>query len=120
VNPRAKTLLTLAALLVVTSGGSAWWAARQQAELGQQVAALARPGDIRMLSSQTCAICMAAHAWFVAHRIPFSECKIETDAACLREYEAVGSPGTPVMVVRGQAEAGFSPTRLKDRLKALS
>ncbi len=119
-KPQTRSLLSLAALVLVVGGLSSWWTARSEAELGAQAAALAKPGDIRMLSSETCSICAAARAWFVANRIAYSECTIERDAACRAAYEAHGSPGTPLMLVRGQADAGFSPTRMRDRLRDLS
>ena len=114
-----RSLLGLAALVLAFSAASQWWAARHEAALGAQVAALARPGDIRMLASETCSICAAARAWFNANRIPFSECLIERDADCLAAYQASGAPGTPVLLLRGQVEVGFNPARLRDRLRDL-
>jgi len=104
--------------VLALSAASAWWAARHEAALGAQVAALARPGDIRMLGSETCSICAAANRWFTVHGVPFTECLIERDAACRAAYEATGAPGTPVMLLRGQVDLGFNPTRLRDRLQA--
>lgn len=104
-----RSLLGLAALVVAVSAASQWWSARHRAGVGQQVAALARTGDIRMLASETCSICAAARIWFTEHRIPFSECLIERDAACRADYQASGAPGTPVLQLRGQNFVGFSP-----------
>jgi glutaredoxin len=115
-RPSRRSLIALAALVLAASAGSSWWAARQKGELGQQVAARARPGDIRMLSSTTCSICTAARLWFTEHRVPFSECFIERDAACASEFAATRSPGTPVLLVRGVPQVGFSPQRLRDSL----
>jgi len=117
VKPSRRSLIGLVALVLAVSGASQWWAARQEAELGVQVAALARAGDIRMLASETCSICDAARSWFTANHIPFSECTIERDAACRAAFEASESPGTPVLLLRGHVEVGFNPTRLLDRLK---
>jgi glutaredoxin len=80
--------------------------------LGREVSAAARPGDIVMLSSETCPYCKQARAWFDAHQVPFGECFIERDAACAAAYRALQSPGTPTLVVRGQRQVGFSPERV--------
>ena len=96
------------ALLVLLFGGATqglrWWS---QERVGAQVAASARPGDIRMIASENCLYCAEARSWFNAHRVPFSECLIERDAACAGEYSALREPGTPLLVVRGTPLRGF-------------
>ncbi len=111
------SLLGLVGLVLAVSAASQWWVHRQETALGRSVAALAQPGDLVMLSSDTCAVCASARRWFREHGVRFSECSIERDADCRQRYEALRSPGTPVIVVRGQPELGFSPTRLHERLK---
>jgi glutaredoxin len=96
---------------------SQWWAGHRQAEVGRQVAQWAAPGDLQMLSSTTCPICTQARQWFRQHGVAFDECFIETDAACRARFEATRSPGTPVIVVRGIPQVGFSPQRLADSLQ---
>jgi hypothetical protein len=39
------------------TAASTWWAGRQEAQIGKQLAGARLPGDIRMLSSDTCGIC---------------------------------------------------------------
>lgn len=117
-TPARRPWLGLVVVVLVTALGSQWWAARQQAQLGQQVAQWARPGDLQMLSSTTCPICAAARAWFEANDVKFSECFIETDAACAARFEATRSPGTPVIMVRGVAHIGFDPQRLREALRS--
>lgn len=107
-----RSLLGLVVLVLAVSGASKWWAGRHQADLGAQLAALARAGDIRMLSSTTCIYCKAARAWMNEHEVAFSECFIEEDAACAAAYQAVNAPGTPVLLVRGQAMLGFDAARI--------
>ncbi len=111
------SILGLVLLVLAISAVSQWWAARSQAQLGEQVAALARPGDIRMLSSTTCAFCTAARLWMQQHDVSFSECFIETDTACAAQFEAARAPGTPVLLVRGQAQVGFDAQRVRDTLQ---
>ena len=103
-------------LLAVWSGTQAlqWWSARQ---LGADASALARPGDIQMISSVTCVYCAKARAWFTAQSIPFTECFVEKDAACAAQYSALLAPGTPVIVVRGQPQVGFSAQRVEAALR---
>ena len=115
VSPRS--LLGLVLVVLCVSAASQWWAGRQERQVGEQVAALAEAGDIHMLSSDTCGICAMARAWFRQHQVKYTECSIESDAACKAAFEASGSPGTPVMVVRGKAQVGFAPERLQQALQ---
>ena len=118
-SPRLRALRSLAVLLMLAlavSAASRWWAHRNDDTLGAELAALVRPGDIRMLSSDTCSICASARAWFNEHRIAFSECSIERDAACRQDFAATLSPGTPVLLVRGRTLVGFSPAQVRAAL----
>ena len=66
-----RSLLGLVAVVLAAGALTAWWqgdAARRDA---QRLAALARPGDIRMLSSETCVYCAAARRWMTEHRVAF-------------------------------------------------
>jgi hypothetical protein len=116
-RPGARSLLGLAALVLTVHAASQWWSARHQAQLGEQAASLARAGDIRMLSSETCAICASARIWFTENRIPFSECLIERDASCRADFQASGAPGTPVLQVRGRSFVGFAPGLVLEALR---
>ncbi len=108
----------LAVLVLAVLASQQWWADLQQQNIGERVAQLARPGDIHMLSSETCAICTVARDWLTQHRVPFTECLIERDAACRQALEATRSPGTPVLVVRGRPQVGFDPRRLRAALES--
>ncbi len=111
-----RSILGLMALVVAVSAASQWWAGHSQARLGEKMAARAQPGDIQMLSSSTCAICTVARQWLQQHEVAFSECFIEKDAACAARFEATRAPGTPVMLVRGQALVGFDAHRVLEAL----
>jgi glutaredoxin len=117
VRTSRTSLLGLVALVLGVSAASQWWGHRQESSLGRSVAALAQPGDLKMLSSDTCAVCVSARRWFTEHAVPFQECSIERDAACRQQFEALQAPGTPVILVRGRPELGFNPVRLRERLK---
>ncbi len=105
---KLRSLLTVAALAFGASAAMQAWQGASAERLGAQVAANARPGDIYMLASDTCGYCVDARAWFDAHRVPFTECSIERDAACAAAYRALLAPGTPVLLVRGERQLGFS------------
>ncbi|MBC7992201.1 MAG: hypothetical protein H7Z15_03020 [Rhizobacter sp.] len=115
-RPTARSLLVLAAMIATVSVANSWWVDGSDRRLGEHVAAVAKPGDIHMLSSETCAICATARQWFKQHSVPFSECIVERDSACLAAFEARAAPGTPVILVRGRAQLGFSPERVRDGL----
>jgi glutaredoxin len=77
---------------------------------------VARPGDIRMISSVTCIFCTKARQYMTEHRIPFEECLIERDTACLADYKRLGASGTPTLLIRGQRQLGFDPQRITSAL----
>jgi glutaredoxin len=108
----ARAVGVLIALVLALGGASQWWAQRHDDALGRELARSVRSGDLRMLSSETCIYCARARAWMNARQVPFDECMIERDAACAERYRAAGAPGTPVMLVRGQAQLGFDPERV--------
>lgn len=111
--------LWLLLVLVLGFMGLAQWAGSRQAEQqGEQLRALARPGDIRMLSSETCVFCKRAHAWLSEQGVPFRECLVERDAACRAEYAARGAQGTPTFVVRDHTVVGFDRMRFIELLSA--
>jgi glutaredoxin len=114
----SRSFLGLVLLVAAAMAGSSWWASHSRASVGEQVAALARPGDIRMLSSVTCPSCTVARRWLQEHQVPHTECLIERDPACLAEFQARLAPGTPVIVVKGRPQLGFSPDRLLAALQA--
>jgi glutaredoxin len=113
-----RTLAGLAVVVALASGASQWWRSHLAGSLGEQMAALAQPGDIQMLSSTTCVFCTAARHWLDDQRVPFSECFIEQDADCAARYQALGARGTPTLLVRGRLQLGFSPQRVLDDLAA--
>jgi len=117
VSGSRKSFAGLVLLVLAVSAASQWWVGHHDRRLGAQVAALAQPGDIQMLGSETCAFCGAARVWFHEHRVPYSECVIEHDTACRAAFDAAGAPGTPVLVVRGRPQLGFSPEQLHAALQ---
>ncbi len=116
-TPRLRSGLSLLALVLVVAGASEAWQAWSADRLGREVSSLARPGDIQMIASDTCLYCVQARAWFGAHEVPFSECSIERDAACAARFEALLAPGTPVLLVRGRPQVGFSAQRVAEALR---
>ncbi|CAM3820501.1 glutaredoxin family protein [Roseateles saccharophilus] len=106
-------------LVVVALAAAASWAWRGHVSTqdGKLLAQKVRPGDIRMLSSETCPYCLAARRWMTQQGLPFSECFIERDPQCVADYRAQGALGTPTLVVRGQRVIGFDRARLVEILQ---
>ena len=108
-----RSLLGLVVLVLAVSAANRWWVGRHDDAQGAAIAALAQPGDIRMISSENCAICLEARNWLLRNEVAFSECLIERDAACRADFNALGAPGTPVVMVRGKPQLGFNAERLR-------
>ena len=116
--PSRRSLVGLLLLLVLVVGGAAeWWREHQAQQLGRELAQLARPGDIDMVSSTSCVFCTRARQFMTLQQVPFSECLIETDPVCAQRYQALGAPGTPTLLVRGQVQLGFNPVLVRDALR---
>lgn len=111
-SPTARQGLGLLLLVLLVSTGWEAWRAWQQQRAGAALAQLARPGDVRMISSQTCVYCARARQTLQAASVPFEECFIERDPACAADYQALGAPGTPLLQVRGALQLGFDPARV--------
>jgi glutaredoxin len=112
-SPRTpSSLWTLVVLVVGVSLAAQWIGDRAQGRVGDAVAAAARPGDIRMVSSLTCPYCTQARQWFEQHSVPVDECFVERDPACQALFDSLPVPATPTLIVRGQVQTGFDPQRL--------
>jgi glutaredoxin len=109
-------LVQLALLLAVVSLALQGWQGHREADLGARIAAAAAPGELRMISSEDCGICSVARRWFAEHEVAVAECFVERDAACRAEFEALGARGTPVLLVRGRPQLGFSPPLIAQAL----
>ena len=111
------------AVIVVAMGVAHGLQARREAvdeELASALRAVAQPGDLRMLGSETCRYCWAARQWLEKAQVPYQECLIERDAACAADYQRTGAQGTPTFMVRGQvAQRGFEPEALLKALQAV-
>ena len=99
--------LSLLLILAVVWGGSQLWSTWREQRNIEQVQAHARPGDILMYTTDTCPYCAAARRWLQSAQVPWRECNIDRDAACLATFQAKGAPGVPLMQVRGQWRLGF-------------
>lgn len=103
------SLLAVCALAGLAATGVRAWVQQQRAD---DLRAVTRPGDIRMISQTTCIYCTRAREWLTRHEIPFEECFIDHDSECLAEYNRQGRNGTPMMLVRGQMQRGFDAQRI--------
>ncbi|PTT76048.1 hypothetical protein DBR42_27595 [Pelomonas sp. HMWF004] len=109
-----RSLLVVVALTALASWA---WRGHVAAQDGELLAERVKPGDIRMISSETCGWCTAARRWMTEQAVPFDECFVERDAQCLADYEALGAQGTPTLVVRGQRVIGFDRVQLLEILR---
>ena len=116
-NASRASLLGLVVLIMAVSVASQWWGNRHQDRLGAEVAALAAPGDIFMVSSDSCAPCTLARTWLKRNEVAYAECSIERDSGCAERWRNAGAPGTPLLYVRGQPQLGFSAERLRAALQ---
>jgi len=107
-----RSFLGVVAVGAAVAVTAQWFGDRAQAGLGEQLAQLAQPGDIRMISSLTCPSCTTARMWFQQHGVAFDECLIERDAACAATLQALPVRATPTLFVRGQVHTGFDAERV--------
>jgi glutaredoxin len=117
-KPDRRSVAVLLALVLVVSAAMQWWGYASERRHAERLAALAQPGDIRMIASVTCAFCAAARHWMTEHRVRFDECYIERDAQCKALYDATQARGTPTLIVRGQVQLGFDAARVLAALEA--
>ncbi len=108
---------SLIVVIALTAAASWAWRSHVKSEDGEFLAARVQPGDIRMISSETCGWCTAARRWMQDEGIAFSECFVERDSQCLADFQALGGAGTPTLVVRGQRVVGFDRARIIEILK---
>lgn len=113
-----RSVVVLILLVLLFGGGTRWWATQRDDAIGRSLQTAARSGDIRLLSSETCAYCIEARAWLRRREVPFDECFVERDPACARRWQELGLPGTPVVLVRGRPQLGFDPERILRGLEA--
>jgi glutaredoxin len=116
-SPAVRRFAPLALTVAVVWGGVQLLQLWSSERIGREMAADAKPGDIMMLSSETCPYCEQARAWFREHRVVFGECFIERDPGCAAAYQALQAPGTPTLLVKGKRQVGFSPERVAKTLR---
>lgn len=107
----------LAGIMLVFVGGSkgwSWWTQERAASTARE---LAKPGDITMYSTESCIYCAKAADWLDSHQVPWQECDVELNDVCRQTYESQGSPGTPLMHVKGQWRLGFDAQWLSQALQ---
>ena len=109
---RASSWLSLLITLGVVWGlfqALQWWQAQRQSQALAQVLQQhpVKAGDVLMYTTSSCPYCAQARDWLGRNHVPFTECNIELQAHCQAEFERQGSPGVPLMQVRGLWNLGF-------------
>lgn len=118
-QPKRQALLVIVIVVVISVAlqiGWRWRQAHHQDELGRHLAASVQAGDIEMLSTTDCVYCAHARVWFKRYAVPYVECNIDHDSACLARFQSLGAPGTPVLIVRGHPTLGFNPQQIAAQL----
>ena len=119
---KRSELITLLVVLALTFGASQWLRSPQTPGTPEQAAELRRllgTAELEMISSTTCRYCTSARQWLTEHRVPFRECFIEKDAACMSRYAQTGARATPTFVVGGNTVVlGLDLPRITERLQA--
>ena len=112
---------SLVALVIVLAFGAAWALQQrresQDARAAVEMRALAKPGDIVMLSAAGCEMCGPARRWFMSAQVPLQECPIDQEQSCAQRYHALGFKGLPVFLVRGQPVHGWERDKMLELLK---
>jgi glutaredoxin len=98
----------LALLLAVIWGGSTLIQLGRNEGQGEAVRQAQPEGRITLYTTQTCSYCAAAKRWLATERVPYTECLVDTDAACAERFRRMGEPGVPVVQVdEDQFRLGF-------------
>jgi glutaredoxin len=113
-----RTALLLGFAIFLAYAALKTWRRIEPSMLEQRLVAAARPGDISMLSSVTCADCVVARRLLDRLKVPYAECAVEVDAQCFAQFKAIKAIGTPTFVVRGEPQAGLNLRRMVAALEA--
>lgn len=114
-RPSWGALVLLIALVWGASQAWSWW---RNERAVQTLLTHARAGDITLYTTTSCPYCTVARAWLDNHGVPWTECNVDTSAACLATYQAKGSPGVPLVQARTAWRLGFNPDWLSQTLSA--
>lgn len=106
---RNRGIKGLIVLMLVVWGVNQAWSAWKDHAVTKSLEGKAQADDILMLTTSTCPYCAAARRWMDKHEVSYRECDVETDAACRAQYESKGSPGVPLLKVKGRWQLGFDP-----------
>jgi glutaredoxin len=69
----------------------------------------ARQPAVVMYATEWCPYCKKARRYFEANGIDYTEYDVEKDRKGKRDYERMGEPGVPVILVGDLKMTGFSP-----------
>lgn len=107
--PKSRGIKSLIVVVVLAWGASQGWSWWKDHGVTQALKGKAQGDDILMLTTATCPYCEAARRWLDKHDVSYRECDVETDAACRAQFQARGSPGVPMLKVKGRWQLGFDP-----------
>ncbi len=95
--------------LIVLFGTSEWNKSSRWTTLAKHIA----PGDIVMYAYDGCEPASAAREHFQNYDIAYTECDVQKDAQCYRQWQALKTKGVPAFLIYGKdVQAGFSKDAL--------
>lgn len=115
-RPTTRALLGLVGLIGVVWGGTQWLDQWRDEQLASATREHSQRVDITLYTTSTCPYCARAMAWLQRHSVRWRECNVETDAACLRTFNAQGAPGVPLVQAGERWHLGFDPRWLAEAL----
>ena len=75
-------------------------------------------GDVVMYTTQSCGYCVLSKRWLMRHGFAFTECDIDREARCEREFADRGADGSPYLLVRARPTPnGFDTDELAALLR---
>jgi glutaredoxin len=112
-----RQVLSALGVVLLVWGLSQGWQMWQSKSLAQTIKHQAQGQDIVMYTTASCPYCARARQWLASHQIAFRECNVDEDQQCAATYASQGSPGVPLMHVRGRWQLGFEPQWLAQALE---
>lgn len=96
--------LAAIAILVMGVGAAKWQTHVRWTTLAKYI----DRGDIKMYSYEGCQPASAAREHFEKYKIAYSECDVQKDAQCNREFQALRTEGVPTFLIYGKdVQQGF-------------
>jgi glutaredoxin len=64
--------------------------------------------ELVLYSAVWCPYCKQAKEWLADNKIPYRDCDVDKEAACVAHMQAMNTRGVPVMAYKGKLQYGFN------------